>query len=160
MILLASAILILTVIAMPLRGGALHNHLVSEAEILCRAEGFTTAREHPESLPDGGTDFIDLAAWYGDSLICIEVETSARNVTTNALKAWRLGRPLVVLVPTVRVRRAVQAKLRPYRILPGGKAICVLLLAQLRPWLRDCLSLNSPANAPTEDKQSNPSKET
>jgi hypothetical protein len=167
MIVMLTAILICAFFAFTLRGGGLHNHLVAEAEVICQAEGFETAREYPQRLPDGETDFIDLAVWpekYGDHLICVEVETTPRNVVSNVLKADRLGCPLIVLVPTVAVRRAVRRKLKlaglQYR--PGGMAVCVLLLGQLKAALRNCLPLNSAANTPSENpknKQSNQSKE-
>ncbi len=78
-----------------LRGGQLHSHLVVQAEgIFCDA-GFSTSQEQPESLPGGGLNFVDLLASRGDLLICVEVETSVRNVVSNARKARQLGLPLV-----------------------------------------------------------------
>lgn len=137
-----------------LRGGEFHNYLVGEAEGILRQAGFETAREHPESLPDGGKDFIDLMARKGDLVVCIEVETSARNVLSNAVKAQRLGRALVVLVPNIKVRKAVENRLFRHRQGLDG-AICILMLDQFRQEVANCFPLFSSANGEGEIKQSN-----
>ncbi len=105
---------------------------------------------------NGGKDFIDLVAWRGDFLICIEVETTTRNVLSNALKAQRLGRPLIILVPNVKVRKAVERKLSQCQLTPGGQPICVLLVGQLQQEVMNCLALIFPANGERENKKSNP----
>jgi hypothetical protein len=45
-----------------LRGGKLHNYLVLEIEHIFQQAGFQTQQEHPQQLPDGNVDFIDLLA--------------------------------------------------------------------------------------------------
>ncbi len=139
-----------------LRGGQFHNYLVTEAESILRQAGFDTTREHPENLPNGGKNFVDLMAWRGDSMICIEVETSARNVLSNALKAQQLGRPLIILVPSARVRNAVEKKLSRSQLSSGGQRICILLLAQLQQEITNYFPLFSPANGEGENKKTNP----
>ena len=146
--LIISAVLTLGVWLHFLRGGNLHNHLVLASQAILRGAGFETHLEHPRQLPDGGLDFIDLMAQRGDFLLCIEVETSARYVLTNARKARQLGLPLVVIVPTRKVRNAVKTKLRKSGIRPGGHAIYVLLLAQLKQEVTNCFPLFSAVSHP------------
>ncbi len=148
--------LVFCTLMLSLRGGGFHNYLVCEAESILRQAGFETALEHPENLPDGGKNFIDLLAWRGNFLICIEVETTTRNAVSNALKAQRLGRPLIILVPNVKVRIAVKQKLSHQRLSPGGRPICVLLIAQLYQEVTNCFSLIFAANGRRENKKTNP----
>ncbi len=139
-----------------LRGGQFHNWLVLEAEKICRKAGLETEAESPQRLPDGRIDFVDLLVRGDKVVVCIEVETSARNVLSNARKAERLGLPLIVLVPTRRVHQAAQRKLAGVDLRPGGWAICFLLLTQLKPSLSFYFPLISPANRPRENKKLNP----
>ena len=150
--------LVCCTLMLSLRGGEFHNYLVGEAESILQQAGFDTAREHPENLPDGGKNFIDLLARRGDSLICIEVETTARNVLSNALKAHHLDIPLVILVPNVKVRSAVEKKLSSCQLSPGGHRICILLVARLKQEIRNCFPLISPVNGEGENKKTNPKK--
>ena len=98
-------------LALTMRGGGFHNYLVGEAEMILREMGFKTAREHPETLPGGGKNFVDLLARREGLTVCIEAETTARNVLSNAIKADQIGCPLIVLVPNAAVRKAVIRKL-------------------------------------------------
>jgi len=148
-------IISLMIIALFLRGGKLHNYLVLESEGIFRDAGFETYQEHPKKLPDGGLDFVDLLAEKKGFLICIEVETSARYILTNAAKAEQLGLPLVVVVPTRKVKRAVQNKLRKTDIRPGGCDIYILLLSQLKQELTNCFPLFSSANEGRKNKKTN-----
>lgn len=145
-------IISLTALALFLRGGKLHNYLVTESEGILQGAGFETYQEHPKKLSGGGVDFIDLLAQKGDFMICIEVETSARYVLTNAAKAEQLGLPLVVIVPTRRIRKAVRDKLQQSAISPGGCAIYILLLSQLKQEVMDCFSFFSSANDRRKNK--------
>lgn len=133
----------LITLALFLRGGNLHNYLVIESEGILQNAGFETYQECPKKLPDGGLDFIDLLAEKEGFLVCIEVETSARYVLTNAAKAEQLGLPLMVIVPTRKVKRAVQNKLSKTTIKPGGRDIYILMLAQLKQEVTNCFSLFS-----------------
>ncbi len=151
--------LVFCTLILSLRGGEFHNYLVGEAENIVRQAGFDTAREHPENLPDGGKDFIDLMARRGNSMICIEVETTARNVVSNALKAQRLGRPLIILVPNVKVRKAIQGRLSLCHLKPGGKPVCVLLVGQLQQEVTNCFPFFSAANGGWENRKTNPIEE-
>ena len=115
-----------------MRGGELHNHLVYTAESILREAGFETHQEHPQKLSDGRLDFVDLLARRNGFVVCIEVELSARYVLSNAAKAKQLDLPLIVVVPTRRVQKAVRKKLAKTGIRPGGHRICILLFEQLR----------------------------
>ncbi len=148
--------LVFCTLLLSLRGGGFHNYLVCEAESILRQAGFETSLEHPENLPDGGKNFIDLMARRGNSMICIEIETSPRNVISNARKAQRLGMPLIILVPNVKVRKAVEQKLSKWRLSPGGRPICVLLIAQLLQVVTNCFPLFSAANGKRENRKTNP----
>lgn len=148
-------LVVLVTLALFLRGGNLHNYLVIESEGILQNAGFKTYQEHPKKLSDGGVDFIDLLVQKDDFLICIEVETSARYVLTNAAKAEQLGLPLVVIVPTRKVRKAVWNKLRKSAIKPAGCDIYILLLSQLKQGLMNCFPLFSPANDGGKNKKTN-----
>ena len=136
-----------------LRGGRLHGFLVCEAEAILKDAGFETCQEKAESLPNGGTNFVDLVARRGNCLIYIEAETSSRNVVSNAKKAQQLGRPLVIVVPTVKVKDAVQKRLARHNLAPGGRPICFLLLRQLQQEVTNCFSIFSPANGEGKNKK-------
>ena len=122
---------ILATIALFLRGGKLHNYLVLETENLLNRAGFETSLEHPERLPDGRLDFVDIMARRGEAMVCVEVETTPRYVLTNAAKAERLGIPLIVVVPNKKVQKKVRARLEHSGIRPGGEQIYILLLSHL-----------------------------
>ena len=142
-----------------LRGDTLHNYLVLETECIFQQEGFDTYQEHPQCLPDGSLDFLDLLVRRDDFLICIEVETSARYVLANAAKAERLGLPLIVIVPTRRIKKSVQNKLEKSGIRPAGCNIYILLLSQLKQELINYFPLFSPVNDGRENKKTNQIKE-
>jgi hypothetical protein len=138
-----TSVVALAILALFLRGGALHNYLVFESEGILQGAGFETYQEHPKKLPDGGLDFVDLLAEKEGFVVCIEVETSARYVLTNAAKAEQLGLPLIVVVPTRKVKKSVQNKLYRTDIRPGGHDIYILLLTQLKQEVTNSFSLFS-----------------
>lgn len=147
--------IILAILALFLRGESLHNYLVLESEGILQGAGFETHQEHPQKLPDGGLDFVDLLAKKAGLIVCIEVETSARHVLTNAAKAEQLGLPLIVIVPTRKIQKSVQNKLSSSTIKPAGCDIYILLLSQLRQELTNCFPLFSSANEGRENKKTN-----
>ncbi len=159
---MSAAVMIMMVfacMAVFLRGGELHNYLVDQAESICIDAGFSTSQEHPEPLPGGGLDFVDLLAKRGELVICVEVETTARNVVSNAHKARRLGLPLVVLVPSKKVQRAAIKALARSGICFEKKRICFSLLGQLQQALTNCLSLFFAANGGRKNRKTNQIKE-
>ncbi|AQQ70919.1 hypothetical protein SMSP2_01282 [Limihaloglobus sulfuriphilus] len=125
------ALSIVAVIAFFLRGGKLHTHLALQTESLLNRAGFETRLEHPEKLPDGRLDFVDILARRGEAMIFVEIETTPRYVLTNAAKAERLGIPLIIVVPSKKVQKEVKARLRCSGLRPGGEQICILLLNHL-----------------------------
>ena len=146
-------ITILVGLVLFLRGGALHNHLVFETENIFRRAGFNTQQEHPQRLPDGRLDFIDLLVQRGNCVICIEIETSARYVLTNAAKADQIGLPLIVIVPNRKVKMAVQKKLAQSQITACGLRIYVLFLHQIEKGLTNYFPLFSSANSRGKTKK-------
>ena len=90
--------LIITVVLlahpMLLRGAMFHNHIVTETDSIFRRAGFDTFTEHAIRLNDGRLDFVDILVQRGNHQLCIEIETTARNVLDNAAKAEALGLPL------------------------------------------------------------------
>lgn len=152
---LALFALTLGLLALFLRGGGLHNHLVLAAEKIFLQAGYHTWQESPQKLPDGRLDFVDLLVRQGNCLICVEIETSIRNVTNNVLKASQLGLPLIILVPNRRVKKAVRTKLESIRFTPGGCPIYILLLSQLEQEVRNCFPLFSPANTQRKNRKLN-----
>ena len=144
---------VLTILALFLRGGNLHNYLVLESEGILQSAGFDTHQECPKKLPDGCLDFVDLLAEREGFVVCIEVETSARHVLRNAAKAELLGLPLVVIVPSRKVKQAVQNKLNNSNIRPGNHDIYILMLAQLKQELTNCFPLFSAANEGRKNKK-------
>ena len=141
------------VLPMFVRGGTLHNHIVREAAILFGRAGFGVSLEHAVALEDGRTDFVDLLVWCRTWEFCVEVETSARNVLTNAAKAEMAGLPLWVIVPNRRVRQAVAARLATTSYHPGGLRIYILLAGELDQRLTHYFPLFSPANTPRENRK-------
>jgi hypothetical protein len=148
MILLAGLVLFL-------RGGTLHNHLVLVTENTFKAAGFKTQQECPQRLPDGRLDFIDILAQKGNCVVCIEVETSARYVLTNAAKADQLGMPLIVVVPNRTVKMAVQKKLARDQTASGGVPIYILLLSQVEKEVTNYFPLFSSVNSEWKNKKTN-----
>ncbi len=142
-----------------LRGGRLHNHLVVEAEKIFRDAGFDTHQEHPKKLADGRLDFVDLMVWWGDFLVCVEIETSARHVLDNAGKARALGLPLVVVVPTRKVQKAVKDKLKRAGIRLKKHRIKIPLLGQLKQEVTNYFPLIPSANSQREDRKLNQNRE-
>lgn len=138
-----------------LRGGQLHNYLVGETEGIFRNAGFSTHQEYPLRLPDGRLDFIDLFVQLGNCMICVEVETSARRILSNASKADQLGLPLIVVVPNRKVQRAVITKLARTKQTAGGLRIYVLLLTQLEKEFTNYFPLISPANDTRKNRKTN-----
>ena len=148
-------ITILVSLALFLRGGALHNHLVLETENIFKQAGFDTQQESPQRLPDGRLDFIDLLVQRGNCMICVEIETSARYVLTNAAKADQIGLPLIVIVPNKKVKMAVQRKLALAQITAGGLRIYVLLLSQVEKGFTNYFSLFSSVNEGWKNRKTN-----
>ena len=146
-------------IAFFLRGGQLHNYLVCEAEKIFQGAGFDTHQECPKKLASGELNFVDLLAEGDDFVICVEIETSSRHVLDNAAKARELGLPLMVIVPSRKVQKAVKKKLEKAGINLQKHRICVLLLHQLKQELTNCIPLIPSANGQRENRKLNQRKE-
>ena len=152
-------IIALLMLAFFLRGGKLHNLLVLASERVFQNAGFLTDQESPKRLPDGKLDFIDLLVCRDRFLIAIEVETSARSVLSNALKAEQFGSRLWVVVPNRKVQKAIQEKLCNRDLQPAGEPIRVLLLAQLQQEVMKCFPLSSAAYKQGEEQKNKSGEE-
>lgn len=148
-------VILLIGLALFLRGDALHNHIVLQVEGILKQYGYDTRQECPRQLPDGRLDFVDLLAQKGNYVICIEIETSARHVMDNVIKANIINLPLIVVCPSQKVKKAVQKKLAQTQPTAGGYPIYVLLLAQLKKEVMNCFPLFSSANDERKNKKIN-----
>ena len=138
-----------------MRGRTLHNYLVLEADKIFQKAGFKTACESPQQLPDGGVDFVDLLVERGSYLLCVEVETTARYVLTNVGKAVQLGLPLIILVPNIKVKKAVSKRLQNAPKSMAEHRITILLLGQLEYEVMNYFPLFSAANKQWENRKTN-----
>ena len=139
--------------AVRLRGDAFHNFLVQDAVQSFRGAGFEVTTERALRLESGETDYVDVLAERADLTVCCEVETSARYTLVNARKAAALGLPLVVVVPSRKLRSSVIRKLGRRSERPGRHGIRVLLLSELRQRLANCFPFFPPANAQGKNKK-------
>ncbi len=138
-----------------LRGGAFHNHMVREAESVFRRNGFATWLEHGIRLPDGRLDFVDLLVQLGNCILCVEIETTSRNILQTATKTDSLGLPLWIIVPNRKIRDSINRKLEQVPVRPGGLKIYVLLLNQLNQTLTKYYPQISPVKGIRENRKTN-----
>jgi hypothetical protein len=138
--------------ALYLRGGVLHNYLTQEVGSVFQQVGFQVSYEYPVKLDNGQLNFLDLMVERGDCKICIEIETSARHVIDNAVKAEQTNLPLWIVVPNAKTQKAVMKKLADTQLQPGGLKIYILLLGKLKQQVMNCFSLITTANKGTENK--------
>jgi hypothetical protein len=151
---LTALIFILSILltSMFMRGGVLHNHLARQAGVIFHQAGFQVWYEYPVRLHNGHLDFVDLIIQQGDCQICIEIETTARHVIDNVIKAKQAYLPLWIVVPNLKVQHAVTAKLADTELRPGGLRIYILLLGQLKQTLTNCFPLIIAADHTLENK--------
>ena len=138
-----------------LRGKAIHNYMVYEAESIFRQAGFNTWLEYGIHLLDGKLIFVDLMAQRGSYIFCVEIETSARHILDTAAKVDTFGLPLWVIVPNRKVKRAIIRKLEKHPYRPGGLTIYFLLLDELKQAVMNYFPLFSPAYATRENRKIN-----
>ncbi len=123
-----------------MRGQPFHNYLVDEAAAELREAGFTVQTEVPLNLRNGQLDFLDILVRREDVRLGCEIETSARHAVSNALKAYRLGLPLIVVVPNRKVLAAVTRKLEAEFGELASAKIWISLPGQLRQAVTNCFS--------------------
>ena len=136
-----------------LRGESFHNFLVADAAQAFRRAGFEVTTECALRLESGETDYVDILARRKDLTVCCEAETSARHTLVNAAKAAALGLPLVIVVPSRKLRSSVLKKLAHLPRKSDPHAIQVLLLSELRQSLAKCFPFFSAANARGKKKK-------
>lgn len=123
-----------------MRGQPFHNSLVDKAAAELREAGFGVEIEMPLDLGNGKLDFLDILAWKEDIRLGCEVETGARHVVSNVLKALRLGLPLIVVVPNRKVLEAVTRKLQAEVGELAQERIWISLPGRLRQAVMSCCS--------------------
>lgn len=151
-----SVIFFLLTMVLFLRGQEWHAHLVETAKTKFLRAGCDIRLEYPMPMVDGRINYVDLWVSRGDCQFVLEVETSARHVLDNAIKADAAGMRLWVLVPNRRVKKAVRNKLRQVNVRPGGLAIYILLLDELEQAVTNIFPLISAANSEGENKKQTP----
>lgn len=95
-----------------MRGKALHKYMAQEAAEALISLGFEISAEYPICLANGGKDYIDLVASCCAFDLAIEIETTPRNVLSNATKANELGLQLWIITPNKKISSAVARKLK------------------------------------------------
>ena len=95
-----------------MRGKALHKYISQKTAEGLDALGFEVSAEYPICLANGGKDYIDLVASCCAFDLAIEIETTPRNVLSNATKANELGLQLWIVTPNKKISSAVARKLK------------------------------------------------
>ena len=95
-----------------MRGKTLHKYMAQRAAEGLHALGFEVSAEYPICLSNGGKDYIDLLASCCAFVLAIEIETTPRNVLSNASKATELGLQLWIVTPNKKISSAVARKLK------------------------------------------------
>jgi hypothetical protein len=134
------------------RGGSLHKFLVEAVRGILSCYSFPTACEvwvHSE----GFSGFIDLTAVTPVGLLAVEVELTARRITSDVRKAQLLtARHLWIVVPTATVRQGVLRVLQRLEE-DANTQKCVLTLGQVPQRLTHCFPLNSTSNGLSANKK-------
>jgi hypothetical protein len=125
-----------------MRGGAFHNRIAEEVKMIFSKHGWQIFMEH-RYRNNGITTYLDLFAIKGDKKIACEVETTARHVIDNAIKAQSVGIGLWIIVPTRTLYRKIEQKLRSSALATTCQPIRILLLCQLKVYLIDFSEKNS-----------------
>ena len=95
-----------------MRGKALHKYISQKTVEGLDSLGFEVSAEYPICLANGGKDYIDLLVSCCAFDLAIEIETTPRNVLSNAAKANELGLQLWIVTPNKKISLAVARKLK------------------------------------------------
>ena len=90
-----------------MRGKIFHKYIVQKVAERLISFGFQVSAEHPIRLADGSKDYIDLFVTCCAFDLLIEIETTVRNVLSNAAKANELGLRLWIITPNKQVSSVV-----------------------------------------------------
>ncbi len=112
-----------------MRGKVLHKYMAQKVAERFVSLGFEVSAEYPTCLADGVKDYTDLLVSCGVFDLAIEIETTPRNVLTNAIKADNLGFRLWIVAPNKKISSVVARKLRQ-AALSNSRRIRVLTLGQ------------------------------
>ena len=129
-----------------MRGDSFHNHLARKIQTILIILGFQVNTEYCVRR-NGTITYLDLLAVKGQYLLGFEIETSTRHIIDNATKAEAVDIPVWFILPTQKLRKQAQKKLKTLDIKPAGQQIQLLLPAQLAQALTDYLSLAIVANS-------------
>jgi hypothetical protein len=113
-----------------MRGKAFHNQIAEEAKAVFSRYGWQVYTEH-RYRKNGITTYLDLFAVKGNQTIACEVETTSRHAADNALKAQTVGVALWIIVPTRKLRRQIEGKLKSSAVIKNHQSIKTILLSQL-----------------------------
>lgn len=113
-----------------MRGKEFHNKIVKDAESILNIHGWQVFTEHCYRK-NGITTYFDLLAVKGNQEIACEVETTSRHAVDNALKAQTAKVALWIIVPTRKLRRQIERKLKSSAVIKNPKSIKTILLSQV-----------------------------
>jgi hypothetical protein len=114
-----------------MRGKAFHNKIAEDAKTIFNSHGWRVFTEH-RYRKNSMTTYFDLLAVKGSQAIACEVETTVRHAIDNAFKAQTTGVTLWVIVPTRKLHRQIERKLKSSAVIKKNKSIKTLLLSQLK----------------------------
>ena len=125
-----------------MRGKTLHKYMAQKAAEGLTSLGFEVSVEYPICLAGGGKDYVDLIVSCCAFDLAIEIETTPRNVPSNAAKANELGLQLWVVTPNRTISSAIARKLKrsaftdssQIRILTLGQFLNLSLTQILASW--------------------------
>ena len=110
-----------------MRGKTLHKYMAQKAAEGLGSLGFEVSAEHPICLAGGGKDYIDLLVSCCAFDLAIEIETTPRNVLSNAAKANELGLRLWIVTPNKTISSAVARKPKQSAFTDSGQIRIVTL---------------------------------
>ena len=112
-----------------MRGKTLHKYMAQKAAEGLISLGFEVSAEYPICLTNGGKDYVDFFVSHGAFVLAIEIETTPRNVLSNATRANELGLRLWIVTPNKQVSSTVLKKFKRSAPLDSGR-IRILTLGE------------------------------
>ena len=129
-----------------MRGNLFHNYLVQQTKMVLIAFGWQVYPEYCIQR-NGVITYFDLLANKDHFLLGLEIETTARHIIDNAVKANAVGIDVWFILPTRNLRKKARKKLATVNIRPTDKNIQLLLPGQVAQALTDYLSPTIAANS-------------
>ena len=132
-----------------MRGKTFHNYIVEQTCLLLTSLGWVVFLEYC-ICRNGVTNFVDILATMYNFNMAFEIETTPRHIKDNCQKAYAVGIPLCVVVPTSKLYKTSVDTTSRLNIQPAGLPIRVFKLSQLQQGLTSYLSLIIAANSNTD----------